>query len=269
MSKLSINLKEKELSEIIIFSIKNKLPLYHLRCGDGEMIMMLKNDINTFNLFSKNYFGYIIDDVTNNEIKNNLMKAISLSDIIGLPEKYHKDKEINKYWNIIESVYLDIFVKYKINYEDKKYCSIDSHLKLLKSGLLDDIINNSDEITLITSRNIKTKFLKKYKHLKNVNLFIIPGEQKYEPNPIKSNFFPFVHQEIKDKIESCDRSGQLCLYGTGYGGKDLGLYFRNMGGVSIDIGSVFDIWEGKITRGKNKGSTSFFNDNDENFKYVL
>ena len=33
--------------------------------------------------------------------------------------------------------------------------------------------------------------------------------------------------------------------------------FKEKGGISIDIGSVFDFWVGKVTRGPNRGKNSY------------
>ena len=60
-------------------------------------------------------------------------------------------------------------------------------------------------------------------------------------------------QESVESILSQDNHGKLCLYGAGLAGKDLGLYFKQSGGVAFDIGSIFDHWIGKQTRGKGKG----------------
>ena len=42
-------------------------------------------------------------------------------------------------------------------------------------------------------------------------------------------------KEIKNQLLSQDNHGKLCLYGAGLAGKDLGLYFKQSGGVAFDI----------------------------------
>ena len=50
-----------------------------------------------------------------------------------------------------------------------------------------------------------------------------------------------------------DCRGVLCLVGAGIPGKCYNNWFRDQGGVSLDIGSVFDFWYGRRTRGKGRG----------------
>ncbi len=45
--------------------------------------------------------------------------------------------------------------------------------------------------------------------------------------------------------------------GAGAFGKHLGYYFSARGGVALDLGSVFDLLVGKITRGNGKGENSY------------
>jgi hypothetical protein len=162
-------------------------------------------------------------------------------------------------WNSLTQEYTRVFDDNGIKYDDKKYCSIDSHYRLLKTNELTKLIQSVDRITMITCRDIEIKFKKKYPHIKQVELIKIPAQQKYEANSTKSNFFPDIHAEVIEIIKSSSRIGQLCLFGAGFCGKDFGAHFKLSGGVAIDIGSVFDLWCGKLTRGTGKGRTAEIN----------
>ena len=112
---------------------------------------------------------------------------------------------------------------------------------------------------IITCRDI-SPLLKSHFNIKKIIHYKIPPEHRFEDNPnkVEWNFFPKVHTEIKNQLLSQDNCGKLCLYGAGLAGKDLGLYFKQSGGVAFDIGSVFDHWIGKQTRGKGKGRNTYF-----------
>lgn len=227
---MNIEIREKDLYNIIINSIENKDAFYHIRPGDAEMIVL-----NFLNLEEKivrrpliKQLGYRIENEYLTKIKENLENSIINANIIGLPESFHKKH--NEYWKSSNKIIREILESNNIDINSKKFCSIDSHLHLLESGRLDKIIKSTDNIVLITCRNIQKEFLEKYKNIKNIEVLLIPPQQKYEINPGKSIFFPEVYEKIKKEITSKDRKGQLCLFGTGFSGKDLGLYFKKMGG---------------------------------------
>jgi UDP-N-acetyl-D-mannosaminuronic acid transferase (WecB/TagA/CpsF family) len=47
--------------------------------------------------------------------------------------------------------------------------------------------------------------------------------------------------------------GSLLFVGAGIFGKIYCNWWRDRGGVAMDVGGVMDIWSGKITRGPDKG----------------
>ena len=59
--------------------------------------------------------------------------------------------------------------------------------------------------------------------------------------------------EIVSWIDSIDCSGKICLVGAGIVGKKYVALFKERGGIALDIGAVFDMWAGKLTRGPGAG----------------
>jgi hypothetical protein len=54
-------------------------------------------------------------------------------------------------------------------------------------------------------------------------------------------------------MQKIDCNNSLCLVGAGVVGKIYNIWFKRRGGVSLDIGSIFDLWAGRKTRGKDRG----------------
>jgi hypothetical protein len=254
---MEINTTAKDIVDIALAKLKNGESFSHLRCGDGEVAIMNREKFpENFVRFSKNHLGYELDINGGDEIKKLIEFGIVHSDILGLPEIEHLEHPKNTLWKLIREEYTRVFNMYNINHDNKKYCSINSHYQLLNSKELERLLNSVENITIITCRDIESAFKKKFYHIKRVELIHIPAEQAYEIEPKKSEMFPNIHDKVIDRIRSTSRVGHLCIFGAGFCGKDFGAHFKMAGGVAIDLGSVFDLWAGKKTRGKGKSKTA-------------
>lgn len=251
---MKINFFSKDLKKEVLDCIKNKKPLFMLRMGDGEMILE-KEDINKLIFFSKKQINR---ELTKKEIlltKTNMSEAVVKSTILGLPTERHINN--NALWSYLMDYYKTIFKKNRIDLHSKKYCSIDFHYEILKDGTIFEIFSEIDNLVIVSCRDIVPNIKKKYPNIKNIEFYSIPGEQAYELNKnIEINIFEEI-DKISLMLKQKDRKGQLMIFGAGPFGKHLGADFYKMGGVSLDLGSVFDLFVGKITRGKNKGVNSF------------
>jgi hypothetical protein len=249
--------------EELILKIKNKLinkePFLITRYGEGEMRMFKGGSESEWII--KNMIGYIPSESIMNEIRTNMELGLINSDITGLPSYKNLTTEtkvlnspIHDLYKQTYSTFREIFNKHKKKENDFLYCDVNIHTKFVHKKLFEKLLTDMDELTIITCRDVSEQ-IKKYFKIKKINHYIIPPEFRFEDNPskIKWNFYPNIHTEIKNKIISEDNTGKLCLYGAGLIGKDLGYFFKKSGGVAFDIGSVFDHWLGKVTRGKNKG----------------
>ena len=253
---MEINTTAKDIVNIAIKKLKNGEAMSHLRCGDGEVAIMNRNKFpESFVRFSKNHLGYELDAESGEKIKNLIEFGIMHSDILGIPEKRHLNRG-NKFWPILTDEYIRVFDSYGINKIDKKYCSINSHYQLLNSKELERLLNSVENVLIITCRDIEHAFRKRFDSIKHVELINVPAEQVYEIDSKKSEFFPYIHDKVVDTIRSTSRTGQLCIFGAGFCGKDFGAHFKLAGGVAIDLGSVFDLWVGKKTRGTGKSKTA-------------
>lgn len=254
----------KEVYDNILDSIKNKIPFSLLRVGDGETLILCPDKREWADSYKKiciNHLGYVLNEIDSVNIKNIIQDSIINSDIIGMAPKRHR--EINQYWDAQHYLVKELQQKNNINSADIKYCSLDIHMHLLQCGLLDKLLSVLDSVVIISSRDLKEDILKKYSNIKNIEYYLVSPENLYEKDAEKSNLYPSTYEYIIEKLHEKNRSGQVCLYGAGFIGKGFGYHFKKAGGVAVDIGSVFDLWEGKKTRGKGKGKTAV------NFEFVL
>lgn len=250
---MNINTSTEQLADIIISSLNNNKSLSVVRMGDGEMILTYNIAIR-LNQFCINQIGRTITESELSHTQENIKKAILYSDIVGLPTSAHIRKHplwesIIKYYNEIKET--------NSEWKDKRYCSINCHLDLLSSNLLFKIFENTKKITIVSSRDIRNKLLKKFPNINEIEYYELPAEQMYEIVKNNSiNIFELL-EDISKKLSSKNRAGELLIYGAGPFGKHLGVDFSNKGGVSLDLGSVFDLFVGKLTRGIDKGPNSY------------
>ena len=260
---MNITVTENILLNTIKNSLHNKIPLLISRFGEGEMRMF--DTKNETDWILKNTLGYVPSEDLITEIRNNLELALVNSDITGLPSHngYSKEEDVMKtdlhfLYKKIYTTFKDIFNRGNKTEFDFEYCDVNVHSKFYHKKLFDSLLMDIDELTIITCRDIEND-LKEYFNIETIKKYKIPPEYRFEDdvNSISWNFYPHIHHSIVDDITSKDNSGKLLLYGAGLAGKDLGYYFKKSGGVAFDIGSVFDTWAGKNTRGSNKGIHSY------------
>lgn len=256
---MKITLSEFDILHKIKQSLLDKTPMLITRFGEGEM--RLFGDIQQSNWILKNSLGYTPNEEIKSEIRNNLETALIHSDVTGLPsfngnldENTVLRTELHDIYKMIYPTFRKIFHKNNIQEDNFVFCDINIHSNFFNNNLFIDLLQNLDELTIITCREIDND-LKSFFNIKKINRYIIPPEYRYEEDidDVQWNFYPNIHHDIKNSILSKDNSGKLLLYGAGVAGKDLGYYFKKSGGVAFDIGSVFDRWAGRLTRGPGKG----------------
>jgi len=260
---MEININELELFNILSNRIKEKKPYLVTRYGEGEMRMFGGGSESEWII--KNMIGYVPEEKIMNEIRNNMEIGLIESDITGLPSYENLIKEEDVLLSPIHDLYKQtyptfrkIFLKHNKKENDFSYCDVNVHTKFYEKKLFEKLLTGIDELTIITCRDVP-KQIKNYFNIKKITHYKIPPEFKFEDDPSKItwNFYPEIHTKIKNNILKNNNEGKLCLYGAGLIGKDLGYYFKKTGGVAFDIGSVFDKWYGKVTRGAGKGKNAY------------
>jgi hypothetical protein len=252
---MQINIEGQQLLELILKQLELKKSLFILRCGDGEMIMLkpFQNEKSTTHVLHK-HLGYSLNEQELNQLSNDIKTSIIEADVLGLPEPRHI--KLNEHWGKTLEVFEEI-KRLNPTWKEKQYCSINVHLHFLKNKFLDMLLKKCEKVALMTCRNVEQKVLKNFPNIKNLQLYKIPPQHMFEEIESKEKFYPDIFLKVKEQINKENNSGKLLLFGGGYVGKALGAAFAKSGGVAFDIGSVFDMWVGKITRGLGKGKNSY------------
>ncbi len=249
-----ITIPQENMLHVIQHYLSEKKPASITRFGDGEaMVLNGFNDMHALKLVMKRQFGYVppIDEIE--AIRNNLIQAYTDADIIGVPVNKRLDDK-KSYWyrafNILtENVGIEVL-------QGKDLTSIDFHSHFLDEGYWHKLLDGRDTLCYISCRDLDEAFKRRY-GIKNVWSYIIAPEMKFDLTYSGKKHYPDQFNEIRRWVTKIPVEGNLCLVGAGVAGKIYNSWFKERGGISVDAGSCFDDWAGKVTRGPNRGAESF------------
>lgn len=230
------------------------------RFSDGEIMLLNRNAyLDEYNWAIKKLIGYNHTEQENVELSNYLIETLQQADVIGFPTQRHLSRK--DYFNNA----IDVFEKFvgKETLDKKVLVSIDVCYDFLASSLLqksqviyvdyfEELLKNQECVNYISCRNLDNELKSRY-NIKKINSFIIAPESKFTSGYEGQRHYPYQFQEIKNWIENLNCKGEICLVGGGVISKIYNIWFKNQGGISLDIGAVFDLWAGKSTRGQNRG----------------
>ena len=226
----------------IVEKLKNRKPFSMVRIGDGEgMTLNYKKNLNNANFIINKHLGYSLSNNEFKEVCKDLKYTYSNADIIGAPTPRHL--KISSSWK--RAFKAATFLKSK----NCELTSIDIHTELLVHGFLDKLLNSVHKIFIVSGRNVNQGLMKKYPNIKEIKNFKVTPEMKYETNKAQEKHYPDQYNKVKKWISRQNCKGCLCLCGAGAVGKIYNQWFKERGGIAIDIGSVFDMWAGKVNRG--------------------
>jgi len=229
--------------EDLMTHIKNKIPFSHIRFGDGDGIVIgypeFTNEIRTKQRWDK-WLGNT--NINMKEFAIKIRDSVKNCDILGIPCKRHL--LINKDWRNV----LTFVNKYNLLTNDQKICCMDCVLELQKRHLFGEIISYFDEIYCITCRNVRGKLEEIYK--KNVVVFELPPQNVPFMGEVLTNepHYPNRFKAFGSWINKIEPYKKLFLVGAGGLGKIYCSAIKNLGGIVLDIGSIFDGWAGLGTR---------------------
>lgn len=253
---MEINLTSEDVLKIINEKLSLYEPFLAIRYGDGEAILLENKEKNHVESIFQRQLGTTLKQGDIEVIRDNLIKAIDNADLLGIPTIGHI--KAGGYW----AKSIDI-LNNTCCISTNLIGSIDFHYEFLqnwanKTSCYDLLLNNIKELYIISCRDISEGFKKRF-GIDNVKTIITPPEIMFEHNKyIGKSHYPDRFFEIKDEILSMNNlSGKLLLYGAGFVGKIYGLFWKNQGGVAVDIGSILDRFAGKVTRGKGRSATAF------------
>jgi len=239
---LRTNLNFKETFQIVLGHLDFKIPMSLVRVGDGES-RILQGSGSDAQFVYKRQFGYMPASVA--LIKKEVAKAYDYADIIGFPDARHLKRD--KFWKSAKKMVLEKAP----NAADAKKCSIDVVYQWDDDKLFEQLLRDRKRIFYLSGRNLDDWFKKTY-GIEEVVSFIITPEMLFEENKDQDRHYPEQFEKAKKWIFSQKCEGDLCLIGAGILGKVYTGWFKQAGGVAVDIGSMFDKWANKKTRGSEK-----------------
>lgn len=247
---------KNEFLRIVKDALKNEIPFAFVRYSDGE-IMLFNNEeyYNEYINIIKKLWGYEPSKLELNELHTHLGNSILNADIVGFPTPRHLARA--DYFNKAEEVFKKCMGAGVL--ESKTLSSIDVCYELLYDDRYSELLQGLDTLNYVSCRNIDQELKAKY-NIKNINSFIIAPEPKFTSGYEGERHYPDQFNKIKEWIKTVDCKGNLCLVGGGVMSKIYNIWFKERGGVSLDIGAVFDLWAGKKTRGVGRGLDVEFND---------
>jgi len=249
-----------EVPKLIITAIKSSQPFSVIRIGDGEANLLSYNshpETPILNFTAANKIISMQQDkftpTPNNlsNIKSLLHYSIFNADIIGIiglwrPQKrntadlvsaFYKDQRgISGHWRAIQHL-LDM--SYSGYLKNKVLASAHLYFSILDN--LQEILDSAKKVLIITNisavnEKLEDNYSTKVEHISVGH----PLSSKRSAKPIFLN-------AIKSQLPS-NMSNYLCLIGAGPWSEIYCTWVKQRGGVAIDIGTGFDLLDGKITR---------------------
>jgi hypothetical protein len=252
--------KEDVLEKILVGR-----PVSVVRCGDGEkLILDCLSSTSAFRVASESVFrrqtGYDPTLKELEEIRENLISAYSSCDVLGVPMQKNLSK-LSSHWTKVVEVLNENVPKHT-----EVYCSIDVAYEWLADGSYDRLLQNRKVLNYISCRDLDEGFKRKW-NIGCVNQNLIAPESKFVSGYVGDVHYPTQFNRIPRWMDvvSERHPGTLLLVGAGVIGKIYCNWWRDRGGVAMDIGAVADIWAGKVTRGPERG----LDKDDPDTKYKL
>lgn len=239
---------KNEFLLIVKLALVNKEPFAFVRYSDGE-IMLLNRDqyYDDYIKAVSKLWGYVPSESELIELSDYLIASLIEADLIGFPTERHLKREdyFKDAIEVLESTLYRTIDSFNL-------ASVDVAYELLYADQYKELLQDRDTLNYISCRNLDKQFKEKY-NIKNINSFIIAPESKFTSGYIGERHYPDQFKKIEKWIKTLNCEGQLCLVGGGVFSKIYNIWFKRQGGVSLDVGAVFDLWNGKKTRGEGRG----------------
>lgn len=236
--------------EIIQLLLAGK-PISIVRYGDGESIMLNSgSSVAAFRLASeavlRRQIGYDPTVKHVDEIRQNLIDCYSSADVIGI--SCHKQK-VDGHWQKSLAV-----LKENVPDHTTNYCDIDLAYQMLEDDSYSRLLQNREVLSYISCRDLDEGFRRKF-NIERVLKYTIAPEMKWTSGYNGDLHYPTQFNRIPRwmQVQSEIFPDSLLLVGAGVIGKIYCNWWRDRGGIAMDVGGVMDLWAGRVTRGPERG----------------
>lgn len=249
-----VNYTTEQIFDKIKESLEKKNPLSIIREGDGEArVLNGFKDVPALEFILKKLLGEVPSVHEIKEIRANLIEAYENASIIGIPVGKKLDKK-DFFWHNSIKILFENADPQKLTL--KEYVDMDFCYDFLLNGSYHKLFEGLETINYVSCRNLDEAFKRRY-GIKNICSFHIAPERKFEPDYVGYKHYPVQFNEIRRWMRAAPLNGNLFIYGAGVAGKIYGQWAAEYGAVAVDIGSVFDAFAGRVTRGEKRGANSF------------
>ena len=165
--------------------------------------------------------------------------AVRGADIVGLPLNATK---------VPNQVYaLDVFDQALHYAPDAVLTNANLHQAILRGGHVEAIVQDAPFVGLVGGRDVRQIFHEHY-GVSTVDQYLVPDEAKFSAGtgPAERHF-PTAFNRLYQQI-TVPYPGSIFFVGAGICGKVYCQWIKQRGGIAIDLGSIFDIWAGRVTR---------------------
>jgi hypothetical protein len=244
------------LLEKLLEARAKKEPFSMVRLGDGEGRILgyplyyndkeIINQVLTYQ-FGKNVVSLLKDKYAEEHIfhgvmniKYGLIKAVSNSDILGVPSWLH--------FRVINESNQNAMVAQALCFTETKQVTknkaniFDHYIfrQFQQDGFFYQLLKELDFLGVVSHTDI-SPILKEKFNIESVCNYKIPGHQTYMQD-IEPQYPNIYKKIIKDLV--VPYQGAIFLVAAGYLGKIYCDEIKNKGGMAIDIGAIFDAWTG-------------------------
>lgn len=231
-----MQLTNEETFDYLRKKVAAKIPFCLLRYGDGEGLFAfagMKGLHYKYLHACEKHWGEMPRGIYRLQIMKNIRQSFRKCDLPGLPYDYN-----GFMWRMALNNFLKL-------HDKPVSCMHNIHIALEKEKVLDELMQNNP-VFYIGCRDVDQAILDR--GAKSVDSIRISAQYKFETEKPKLPFYKQV-KHIEAEVKKKDLHGVLCLLAVGVAGKQLGIMMKERGGMVIDVGSVFDMWVGKRTRG--------------------
>jgi len=207
-----------------------------IRLGDGEgRLLMWPQYITRGEMIRRLIYWFGRGNFAERDIAK--MRRL-LVDAIGKADGVcYKKGQTDRYWRYPET-WMGQHCEHDVWTNDN-----DLHIYLWQDGLLDEIVQEAKRVVLVTCRNVVDDFEARYG--KKTYWVRVPEEGHTGERPTEHWA---MHEQIAAEAAGNCGPGTLALVGAGFLGKWYATMCAEMGGVALDVGSLFDLWSGVRSR---------------------
>ena len=246
-----------------LHAVRAKMPFCLVRLGDGEGAFLRSKSHSCWDdkllrdhrkFFAGRWYNDpdLACDKNFLQIADELPTMLSVADIVGVPSADWIRQEI-RLRNLSTVINCLQIIRLLEDYEiDESRTSVSSvALDLEYHGLLQEILNESGSVSLITSHAALGDHLSQHRRATIRQTILIPpahSDCEQTGYQLRSSHFRDSFSVTIKSIKKTIRPGDVVLVAAGFLGKVYALRVRQQGGIALDIGSLADLWMGHMTR---------------------